>query len=380
MKKVAFITTNDGHSWGGSEELWSKAALWLQKNDIEVAVSIKKWETKHHRLQEIENSGGKLYFRSDHFDSNLYKKVKGRLFPYQQKEKNWQSNALWMDEFKPDLVIISLGHNMQGQKWMATCREKGLPYALIVNLAIENKWPQDKDVEPLYEGYTNAKRAFFVAKRNQELTEFQIGSPLKNAEVVRNPFKVNWNSNLPWSFQEDSLKLACVASLSAYHKGHDILFQVLNMPKWRERPVYLTLIGNGPHKQSLMKLKDRFGLDKVTFGGFVDDITEVWKNHQALLMGSRIEGMPLALIEAMLCGRAAIVPDVAGNNEIIDNDINGFLAKAPTVELIDEALERAWQRRDELKDVGEKAAEKARQVIPEDPVTYFVEKILSIIR
>jgi hypothetical protein len=33
----------------------------------------------------------------------------------------------------------------------------------------------------------------------------------------------------------------------------------------------------------------------------------------------------------MLCGRAAIVTDVGGHSEIINDGVTGFLAQAPTV-------------------------------------------------
>ena len=56
----------------------------------------------------------------------------------------------------------------------------------------------------------------------------------------------------------------------------------------------------------------------------------IWAEHHALVLPSRFEGMPLVVVEAMLCGRPCIVTDVGGNAELIRDGINGFLAKAPT--------------------------------------------------
>jgi glycosyl transferase family 1 len=44
-------------------------------------------------------------------------------------------------------------------------------------------------------------------------------------------------------------------------------------------------------------------------------------------MPSRIEGLPLVLIEAMLCGRPVVATDVAGA-EVIEDEVTGFLAGA----------------------------------------------------
>ncbi|NER85347.1 MAG: hypothetical protein F6K42_38800 [Leptolyngbya sp. SIO1D8] len=139
MKKIGFITTNDGHPWGGSEELWSLTALWLLKMNTEVAVSIKKWSKKHQRLIDIEKQGGKIFFRTNHSNNNIVGKIRSRLLPYQEKEKVWALNSGWLDEFKPDLVIISLGHNMQGANWMHACIKRKIPYIIVVHLVLEHK-------------------------------------------------------------------------------------------------------------------------------------------------------------------------------------------------------------------------------------------------
>ena len=89
--------------------------------------------------------------------------------------------------------------------------------------------------------------------------------------------------------------------------------------------------------------------------------------------------MPLSLVEAMLCSRPAIVTDVAGHRELIRDDINGFLAKAPTVELFDEAMNRAWENRHRLREMGEAAARDVRQWISADPTGDFVRELDSLV-
>ena len=86
-------------------------------------------------------------------------------------------------------------------------------------------------------------------------------------------------------------------------------------------------------------------LPHIEFAGFVEDIEQLWTRHHALVLPSRFEGMPLSLVEAMLCGRPSIVTDVAGHRELVRDNVNGFLAKAPTVELLNEAMNRAWENR-----------------------------------
>ena len=64
--------------------------------------------------------------------------------------------------------------------------------------------------------------------------------------------------------------------------------------------------------------------------------------------------------------------DVAGHREFVRNGENGFLAKVPTMELSDEAMNRAWDNRGHLQKMGEKAASDIRQWVAADPTEDFV--------
>ena len=71
--------------------------------------------------------------------------------------------------------------------------------------------------------------------------------------------------------------------------------------------------------------------------------------------------------------------DVAGNRELVRDNVNGFLAKAPTVELFDEAMNRAWENRHRLQEIGEAAARDVRQWVSPDPTGDFVRELESLV-
>jgi glycosyltransferase involved in cell wall biosynthesis len=114
-------------------------------------------------------------------------------------------------------------------------------------------------------------------------------------------------------------------------------------------------------------MAERLGLTNVEFRGQLDNVEAIWAEHHALVLSSRFEGMPLVVVEAMLCGRPCIATDVGGNRELIRDGVNGFLAKAPTVELLDEAMNRAWENRNRLRAMGEVSARDVRQWVSADP-------------
>jgi glycosyltransferase involved in cell wall biosynthesis len=125
-------------------------------------------------------------------------------------------------------------------------------------------------------------------------------------------------------------------------------------------------------------MAEQLELNNIDFAGNRENIEEVWSKHHALVLPSRFEGMPLTLVEAMLCGRPCIVTDVGGNRELVRDGINGFLAKAPTVELLDEAMNRAWESRGRLKEIGCTATRDARQFVSRDPGEDFAKELAAV--
>ncbi|OUL31379.1 glycosyltransferase family 4 protein [Nostoc sp. 106C] len=367
MKKIAFVSTNDITPWAGSEELWSQTAIRMASQDFVIAVNIKGWNTPSKKIQEFEEANCIVVQRLD-YNSNFIYKLAFKTFKHELFFK-------WLDKFKPDLVVISQGCNYEDKGWMKACLKRKVPYAVIVNAAGDNYWPSDDLAAKTSEVYQNAETCFFVSQRNLELTVTQLATELPNAKVVRNPYKVSYDIAPSWPQDQDVLKLACVGRLDPHCKGQDILFKVLRSEKWRNRPIEVTILGNGYQKNTLRRLKDLWSLDNVKFGGFIDNVEAIWANHHALVLPSRIEGLPLAIVEAMLCGRLCIVTDVAGNTELIKDNINGFVAIAPKEECLDEAMERAWQKRELWYEMGKEAYVSVRKIIPRDPINEFVSEI-----
>jgi glycosyltransferase involved in cell wall biosynthesis len=116
----------------------------------------------------------------------------------------------------------------------------------------------------------------------------------------------------------------------------------------------------------------------VIFAGLLKP-EEIWASNHVLIMPSRLEGLPLAMVEAMLCGRPIIATDVGGHAEVIEDGVTGFLADAPTVQSITEALNRFWARRADAQTIGEAGAQRIRRLVPPDPVRVFSCKIKEIL-
>jgi len=96
-----------------------------------------------------------------------------------------------------------------------------------------------------------------------------------------------------------------------------------------------------------------------------------------LVLPSRFEGLPLALVEAMWCGRPALVTAVAGNAELCLDNETGFVAPASSADLLAETMERAWDRRLKWSEMGRAARLRVEQIIPKDPVADFCQQLIA---
>ncbi len=157
------------------------------------------------------------------------------------------------------------------------------------------------------------------------------------------------------------------------------MLKILSDEKWRKRNIEVSFYGKGINENGIKDLVKYLKIDNVYFRGHVSDIISIWKEHQALVLPARNEGLPLVVVEAMMCGRVPIVTNVGGNNEVISDNITGFIANCADEESFGETLERAWQRRGEWEQIGKSAAVKIRELVPKNPAEVFAEKLEKLI-
>jgi glycosyltransferase involved in cell wall biosynthesis len=374
MKKYLFIMAQVGYPWGGSELLWSSAAEHLVRSGNEVRISVRDWGSPVPEIERLRAAGCQILYRSYRLPSFFIRQFY-RVF----SRTEYGTAHLRRAADEVDLVVISQGANFDGLDWMEKARDEGYKYAAIAQSAVIYWWPNDDNGERLKKAYEGASGAYFVSRANVDLSRRQFGSLLSNAKIIRNPFNVSYDAQPPWpSDHSNSLQLACVGRLDVVSKAQDILLQILALPHWRARDVRLSLIGKGPNERCLRTMVEQLGLTNVYFAGQQKNIEEVWSEHHALILPSRFEGMPLVLVEAMLCGRPAIVTDVGGNLELVRDGVNGFVAKAPTVELVDETMNRFWDNRERLREMGSIAAKDARLFVGADPGRDFANELSAV--
>jgi glycosyltransferase involved in cell wall biosynthesis len=372
MARFTFISTMAWVPWGGSEDLWSGAVLRLLNDGHRVSVSVVGWETDPPAIAQLEYRGALVHRRPRRpswLKRAAFAAVGVTLDGYE---------ADWLYSTKPDLVVISQGDALSGLSYMEACCRKNLRFANVCQANWEGFWPDDRDADRARRAYEEAACSFFVSQSNLDLLCTQLASSIPRATVVCNPFKVPYTPASPLLDDPDPLRVACVARLDARAKGQDLLLNAISRSRWRERAIEVHFYGEGSNASSLRRLAERLELRNAYFHGHVADVEAIWARNHLLALTSRFEGTPLALIEAMLCSRSAVVTDVGGNGELVQDGVSGFIASAPTTDMVEHAMEQAWSQRHAWRELGASARARALKRVPQDPVGVFVKHILQL--
>ncbi|MGF7081450.1 glycosyltransferase family 4 protein [Mucilaginibacter sp. UYCu711] len=377
--RIAIVTTCS-EDWGGSEELWAKTIPYLQSYGYTITVYKKNLNLNHQEFIKLARSGVELQELNitkspfhRHIAKRIFNKICGKETPYNTES---QLKMLLILK-KPVLCIISQGINFDGTGLGYICLENKIPYVLIAQKAVDFYWPPNADRAAMRKVYINAMKCYFVAHHNKLLTEEQFGVRLVNTEIVSNPIKIK-REILPMPTIDDGYRLACIGRYFLLDKGQDILIRIMAAEKWKNRPVRLSFFGTGDDKTGLVEMAKLLKATNVEFLDYYDDMEQLWLDHHALVLAARSEGTPLVLLEAMACGRTSIVSYAGGNSELITDGESGFLGQANERDF-DDALERAWQQRNDWEIIGQRAHAHIVSVVPQLPQEELAKSLMSLL-
>jgi glycosyltransferase involved in cell wall biosynthesis len=101
----------------------------------------------------------------------------------------------------------------------------------------------------------------------------------------------------------------------------------------RTHDVQLSIIGEGPAKESVQRQVESLGLlDHVTFHGYMRDPEAIYSMMDLLILPSLTEGIPLTLLEGMSFGLPIVASDVGGVPEVLQDNLSGLLTRPGRVD------------------------------------------------
>lgn len=173
------------------------------------------------------------------------------------------------------------------------------------------------------------------------------------------PFEIDNNAFRATSeLSEEAILVGLIAHIVPV-KGHAILIEAAaHLPQ-----VHLMFAGRTNDQECFYHLKNLAETlqisHRVHFLGDVSNVPEFLAQMDIVAMPTtgRGEGCPVALLEAMACGKACVATNVPGSRGIIEDGISGLLVEPENAD----ALAKAINRLIEEKDLREKMGKAARK-------------------
>lgn len=174
----------------------------------------------------------------------------------------------------------------------------------------------------------------------------EMGCPPEKIHVTRmgiEPEKFNFQ---PRDAFHTPLRIVSVARLTE-KKGLDVAVKASAILKQRGGQFQYTIIGNGDQDQMMRDFIAREEMDDcVTMPGFKpqEEIRQALNEADIFLLPSKtaadgdMEGIPVALMEAMAVGLPVVSTFHSGIPELIENNVSGWLVKEDDAEALAETL------------------------------------------
>jgi len=136
--------------------------------------------------------------------------------------------------------------------------------------------------------------------------------------------------------------IGTVGSLTE-RKGHRYLFQAMSSIREWNPHAHLIVIGEGPEKERLEKLRVELGLESaITMLGFQENVAPILKQLDVYVHPSVQEPFGIAVLEAMAAGKCVVATAVGGVPEIVVQGETGYLVPAQNSDQLSSAISAAF--------------------------------------
>ena len=200
-------------------------------------------------------------------------------------------------------------------------------------------------------------------------------------DVRKNDSRSASNGSLP-GIVDGKLTVSYFGRFSS-EKAPDLFVEIINSLK--DYDIQAVMTGNGPKYNRTIDRITAYGLqDKIYAPGFVDDIRPYLERTDILLVPSRIEGLPIIILEALSLGVPVIASDLGGISTVILDGFDGYVCQAGNVDQFVDRIKELAENRGLLSAMKQNAIRFAKDNISEDKmnIAYYeaINKILQVER
>ncbi len=137
----------------------------------------------------------------------------------------------------------------------------------------------------------------------------------------------------------DNVRLVGMVARLAREKGPDHFVRAASLVANARPDVHFVLVGDGPLRRDIAREIEAVGLtDRFHLVGVIADTSLIYPALDVVCLASRLEGQPLALLEAMAAGRPVVATSVGGIPELVQMGETGWLVAQGDMKAMSEQI------------------------------------------
>ena len=145
-------------------------------------------------------------------------------------------------------------------------------------------------------------------------------------------------------------------------KNLDLLIRAFHVAKATHQNIKLAIVGDGPERKKLEKLRDSLGLsNNVVFLGHTKNINKCLSESRVFVLVSEIEALPAAAIEAMHCGIPSLLTNICDIPGIFKDKYNALLIPPNNLDALVTAIKILVQNQELYKTLKNGCIESRRE-------------------
>lgn len=193
----------------------------------------------------------------------------------------------------------------------------------------------------LYQGLISKyykKAKYFSVLSEVDAKKFsEVG--FHNVCVVNNPIRFNLQQIDIKTYLQRPQKIVFIGRLTAVKQIDHIIQAYAKLPAEYKKAWCLEIYGDGEEADKLKKMKIKLNEENIYFKGNTQQVDEVMKQSQVMILSSKAEGLPMTLLEALAFGVPMVsYPISAGVLSVVVDGLTGKVASQNDVQALSNVL------------------------------------------
>lgn len=333
MKRLAILTGSDIRTYGGGEKYVIELVKRLNGFDITVYSFIDKNEIRIKDKKIKKMLKAKLIYFNTITIPILKERLPLTLSGLSMLKQLWKCNTIYIvDPSVPTIFIILIYTKFKKQKPKIIFGAHNPGFLKMTqkeNTSIKKLLL--KFYAPIYKAVLFKVPNIHVLNNSDQKTLKKMGY---KGNIYKIPnFLYYKKSDIKIEDNKNRFIVLFGGRLAVYQKGIDLLAEIIKRVINKNREIEFQIFGSGSESKKIIEdLQNKYP-NNVDYLGFISnkDLEDKYKNSSLYIMTSRIETLPLVILEAQAHGLPVISFDIKGPRDII-TEFSGSNIKAFDIE------------------------------------------------